>query len=109
MTEVEMLYDKMTFLLKKEELDRLHIEMTELGEPFIKLDVHGWSIAKTEVILNKMLLLIRCEFNLDIIHGYLHGLKIKSMLTEYKNARIQKRRGYNENPGLTYFKFAQAA
>jgi len=109
MSQTEILYDKMTFLLKKDELARLHIEMTEQGEPFIKLDVHGWSIAKTETILNKMLLLIKCEFNLDIIHGYMHGCKIKAMLTGFKNARIEKKRGYNENPGLTYMKIMQAA
>lgn len=104
----EMLYDKMSYLLKKEEMSRLQIEITEQNEPFIKLDVHGWSLAKTEAVLNKMLLLIRCGFNLDIIHGYLHGCKIKAMLTEYKSERMEKKRGYNENPGLTYIKFAQA-
>ena len=66
------------------------------------------SIAKAEAVLRKMLLIIRCEFNLDIIHGYSHGIKIKAMLTEYKNERILKRRGYNENPGLTYMKIRAA-
>lgn len=104
----EQILDKMTFILNKDELSRLNVEIGEDGNPFIKLDMHGYSIAKAKAILDKTILLNREAFNIELIHGYNKGIAIKKMLlSDYSNKRIIRKRSYNENPGLTFMQIAE--
>lgn len=111
MSKEQIMLDKLSFILKKDEMDRVAVKTGEEdGKPFIVLDTHGWGAYKARVILDKIILINRGEdFNIDLIHGYQHGIAIKHMLLhEYKNPRITKMRSYNENPGLTLLKVAAA-
>lgn len=105
----EQLQDLMTYILKKDELNRIRITTDEDGLFRITIDMHGWNVKKSKAVLNNIILLNKTAFNLDVIHGYNNGLEIKKMLfNEFSSSRIEKKRSYNENPGLTYFKFNAA-
>lgn len=109
MSREQVVIDKMSFVLKKDELERVSAKIGEDGKPFIILDMHGWCTQKAKDVLDKTILINREEFNLDLVHGYRHGTAIKSMLqNDYKNSRVIKMRSYNENPGLTFIKIAEA-
>ena len=109
MSKEQLVIDKMSFVLKRDELDRVSAKIGEDGMPFIILDMHGWCTKKAKEVLDKTILINRGEFNIDLVHGYKHGIAIKKMLlSEYKNNRIIKMRSYNENPGLTFIKVARA-
>lgn len=107
---IETIQDRLTYILNKEEIGRVEVSIGEDGNPFIRLDMHEWSTCKARTVLNKLILLNREAFCIDLVHGYLHGTKIKAMLThDYSNQRVLLRRGYNENPGITFMKIAAAA
>lgn len=106
---IEQIQDTLTFIFKKEDMQRIKIKLDAEGNPFITIDVHGWSKATTKKKLENIMLLFRGTFHMNIIHGYMHGIEIKKMLLAYKNDRIIRKRGYNENPGIFYMKFKEAA
>ena len=72
------------------------------------LNVHGWSVKKTEVVIDKLVKLMIGSFELCIIHGYIHGTHIKDMLTRYTNTRLvdtNPKYCLAYNPGVTYMDF----
>lgn len=103
----EKIRDRLSYIIRKDDMKNVSVKMGTDG-PYITLNVHGWSVSKTSKIMEKMLLLEKEAFSLNVIHGYRHGTEIKQMLCRFTHARLLKSRGYNENPGITHIKFNAA-
>lgn len=109
LSKKEEIQDKLTYILQKSDLERVSVKIGEDGAAYITLDIHGWPLAKTQKVMQNLILLQREAFNLNIVHGYLHGMATKEMLlNEFTNCRLIKKRSYNENPGITFMRFKAA-
>lgn len=108
-------YDRLTYILNKDEIKRVEINRVNAenhksikNQIQIMLNVHGWSVKKTEVVIDKLVKLMIGSFELCVIHGYIHGTHIKDMLTRYTNTRLvdtNSKYCLAYNPGVTYMDF----
>lgn len=90
-----------------EELGRFTFLSDANGALALRGDLHGLSCREARRLLNNLMLLIRDDFDLIVIHGYRHGQAIKDMLWhDYDNRRLAARCGDKKNPGVTLFKVA---
>ena len=98
---------RMTCVMTDEELGRFTFLGAANGTLALRGDLHGLSCREARRLLNNLMLLIRDDFDLVIIHGYRHGRAIKDMLRyDYDNRRLAARWDDKRNPGVTLFQVA---
>lgn len=94
-------------ILTKEEKDRIQITTKEGEKIQISVDMHGLNANKAKKFLNNLIVMLRGEFELKIIHGYNHGTVIKEIIwNEYKNSKIKEKIADATNLGVTYLSVA---
>lgn len=99
----EQIMQRMTFILIGKDLARVTVDYDDEGKPIITIDVHEFTCKDANRIITNIIAMYRFEFTLDVIHGYSHGIAIKSMLrNDYKNKRIVRMYSPDNNPGRTY-------
>ncbi len=100
--------EKMLFLFKKEDVERVS-EVIEDGRKIIFIDVHGMSVKEADKFLKAIILLDREGNDLCVIHGYVHGTKIKEHIFNEKiSDRILDIRTVKYNMGRTMLKVKAA-
>ncbi|MCR5546546.1 MAG: hypothetical protein K6F30_08745 [Lachnospiraceae bacterium] len=90
-------------IFSKLELDRMVFYEYQHQE-YIRVDVHGLTCNQVKVFIKNIINVVRGAFELIIIHGYLHGTKIKEMIyTQLGDMhRISDMKSEDWNPGVTY-------
>lgn len=96
----------LNMILTKDEKKR--IKVTEKNKKVqVSVDMHGMTASDAKRFLNNLVVMIRGEFELKIIHGYTHGTVIKEIIwNEYQNSKIKKRIADVTNLGVTYLSVA---
>lgn len=96
-------FEKLSFVLIGENLKRVNIEEDENGLREITIDLHGLTCQEVRRILNGTIALFRNNFRLTLIHGYRHGMALKTMLLYgYENSRIKSFETESYNHGITH-------
>lgn len=97
---------RMAFLLPLGSDRRLVAEENE-GRVKVTVDVHGLTTRQAKRLINNIIAMIRCSFELDIIHGYHHGTAIRDMIyTDLSNTKIRSKHLELWNPGITVMAIA---
>ena len=74
----EQIRDRLSYILPGEELGRVkYLKIMNNDILHITLDVHKWSRDKVASVLRKIVALEREPLRISVIHGYIHGTKIK--------------------------------
>lgn len=86
--------------LTKDELNRVTINE---NDKILVLDVHGLNKNETAKLMNNLIAATRNAFIFRIIHGYNHGVVLKTFINnEYKNKRVENIVSMvNNNLGMT--------
>ena len=84
----------------KDELNRVTINESD---KILVLDVHGLNKNETAKLMNNLIAATRNAFTFRIIHGYNHGVVLKTFINnEYKNKRVENIVSMvNNNLGMT--------
>ena len=99
--------DRMTYILKKEDMQRISIQKDADGTIVLVINVHEMKVAQAKRVINSIIIMYRFPFKLKIIHGYVHGTAIKEMLIyNFDNRRIVNKKSESYNPGVTIFQLA---
>ena len=103
---LDCLAKRFNSLFSASDLSRLTI-LENNGEITIKLDVHGLSQYQAKRFIQNVINLGLGErFTLTIIHGYRHGVAIKTMLEGYTHTHIIQKYYDSQNPGVTHLSVA---
>lgn len=103
---LDRLAKRFNALFSNSELSRLTIFETN-GEVTVKLDVHGFSQFQAKRFIQNVINLSLGEcFTLTIVHGYRHGVAIKTMLEGYTHTHIIQKYYDSQNPGVTHLSVA---
>ena len=103
---LDRLAKRFNALFSNSELSRLTIFETN-GEVTVKLDVHGISQFHAKRFIQNVINLGLGEcFTLTIVHGYRHGVAIKTMLEGYTHTHIIQKYYDSQNPGVTHLSVA---
>ena len=103
---LDRLAKRFNALFSNSELSRLTIFETN-GEVTVKLDVHGFSHFQAKRFIQNVINLGLGEcFTLTIVHGYRHGVAIKTMLEGYTHTHIIQKYYDSQNPGVTHLSVA---
>lgn len=93
-------------ILTKEELNRITI-LSKDGKIQVIVDMHQLGAGQAKKLLNNLIVMLRGEFELKVIHGYNHGTVIKEIIwNEYQNHKIKTRKADKNNQGVTYLGIA---
>lgn len=86
--------------LTRDELNRVTINESD---KILVLDVHGLNKNETAKLMNNLIAATRNAFTFRIIHGYNHGVVLKTFINnEYKNKRVENIVSMvNNNLGMT--------
>lgn len=99
--------DLMSYAIPKKYQNCVSVDLDEFGEAVIRLDLHGFTKKEAMLVIKNILLLLRIEFTLDIIHGYTHGMVLSSYIhNELQNDRIVCKYMKPNNPGETFLTIA---
>ena len=101
--EYDIIMERMTFIMRGDELRRVKVRYNEYGEVMIVVDLHGMSCMEAKMVINNIIRMYGFSFTLDLIHGSNHGTAIKKLINqEIKNARIIRKYCNSWNPGETF-------
>lgn len=105
----EQMMQRMSFVLKREYLNKAHVAYNTAGMMVVRIDLHGMTRNEATKVIKGVLLLNNGSFILDLIHGYNHGTVLKKMICEdLDNARIGRKWGYEYNHGETFLEINKA-
>ncbi len=91
--------NKLTFLFKKEWLERISVGKEENT---ITIDLHYLTIKEAEKLVKNTIALTGGEYKMDLIHGYNNGTALKEFIHNTNiSSRVQKKVSPQWNPGLT--------
>ena len=91
-------------ILTEDELSRIHFEITGTGT-CVSVDVHRLTVAEAKRLIKNLIALIRGDFILEVIHGYLNGTAIKDMIHEETlSKKVVDKKCPFYNLGITYLK-----
>ena len=94
---------RMQMIFTAEEMNRMDISADQNTVTEITVDVHGLKCTEARNLINNLINLIRGAFRLVVIHGYNHGMAIKTMLhNEFQNPKVYRKIGDHHNMGVTY-------
>lgn len=97
--------ERLELVLKKEQLSRIRFEQAELT-----VDLHGMCQSECRWLVRTMIAIIFTDFQLNLIHGYNHGTKLKEMLLATNlSDRVTDMYCDPWNPGMTHMHIAQRA
>lgn len=98
-----IMLDKLSFLLTKEDCKRIKIKSNT-----ISIDLHGLSVGKAGWLIRLVGVLANGEYDIVLIHGFVHGTKIKEFIWNNKlfNAAYEQE-SPPENPGQTNIFFVE--
>lgn len=108
MDNLEMVIEKVKMIETPDVVESLKIAGKE-GNKKLVLDVHGFSVKKAKNTINHIIALNNNSFTLEVIHGYVHGTAIKEVVNDTTNTinkRIQKRKTFTSNYGITKLEIA---
>ena len=92
------LLQKLSIVMKKEDMDRIKIASNN----DIIVDLHNLGTKEAMILINNIINLNRDECNIQLIHGYNHGIALKDMFNNrFENKRIQERKQVQYNQGMT--------
>lgn len=104
---IEQIYNRMTFVLSKEELDRVRVFQDVDGIVVLQIDLHLMNRFSVRKLIDKTITMIRCPFRLDLIHGFNRGQVLKNLIEyEYENDRVVDIYTPSYNPGETVLEVA---
>ena len=99
---------KLQLILSKEKYERITFNK-ENDEEYITIDLHYLSCRDAERLVRNVIAVSDESFELELIHGYIHGTALKQMLENYKiSDRIIQRQGVAYNLGMTKMKVRAA-
>ena len=89
---------RMKILFTAEDMQRI----TEKEDGF-KVDLHGKNRWEAKILIRNIINMVNHPFTLDVVHGYNHGIVLKTMINnEDINPRIISRKVSDYNMGETY-------
>lgn len=89
-----------------EEMGRISFRSAN-GQLVIAADVHGLTRREAKRFLNNIILLVRKAFMLVVIHGYVHGTALKTMIQNTPfNKRVVSKWDVPWNCGVTLLECA---
>ncbi len=99
--------DMMKLVFTEEEIKRIKMKGNS-GR--IQVDLHMLTVPGAKRLLSNLIALDREGREIDVIHGFNHGTRIKDMVWNgLPNPRIAGRRCPEGNPGLTTLTIAAAS
>lgn len=99
----DIIMERMTFIMRGNDLRRVMVRYNECGEITITVDLHGMSCLEAQMVINNIIKMYRFSFTLDLIHGYNRGTAIKRLINqEIRNSRIVRKYCNSWNPGETF-------
>ena len=102
----DYLANRFSTVFSDSELSRITIKEND-SEKTVIIDVHGLNIIQAERFIQNLINLGLGEcFTLTIIHGYRHGVAIKTMLEGYTHTHIIQKYYDSQNPGVTHLSVA---
>ena len=103
-----ILYEKIGFLYKSEDVNRVIWKSSDDSNIVVTVDLHKMSRDEAKrFIKNIISIFYMCSFTFEIVHGYNHGTAIKEMIrSEEINPRIRKISSPAYNPGLSILEVA---
>ncbi len=100
--EKEILINRLSIILTKDELKRLTLNQNKNGIELIA-DVHGMKCFQAKRFINNILNLSNQKMKLTVIHGFHHGTAIKDMIKNgLENRHIINIYNDQKNIGRTF-------
>lgn len=97
----------LTYVVPQKHIGSVSVDFDEFGVPIIQMDLHGYTKNECAKVLKNILLLLKFEFTLDLIHGYNHGTVLLEYIhNELKDPRIVNMYSHPYNPGETFIEIA---
>ena len=94
--------NRMQIVLSSDDMKRI----SEVADGY-RVDLHGKNRWEAKALIRNIINLISHPFVLDVIHGYNHGIVLKTMIkSEDINPRIVNRKTSDYNMGETYLTVA---
>lgn len=92
------LKSRLALVLKKEDLARIKVP----DEDKVIIDLHNLGTKEAMILVNNVINLNKKECEINVIHGYNHGIALKDMINNrFKNSRIVERKSVAGNEGMT--------
>lgn len=101
-----MVGSRLQMIFTTDEYGRLTVDESQ-NKISIIADVHGMKCWQARRFLNNIINVVGQPFQLEVIHGYVHGTAIKEMLDRsFNNVHIIERHSDPCNYGVTYMSLA---
>ncbi len=102
--------ERLGMIFTADELKRMRLIDNIDNKGWITIDLHHLTVRQAKRLLNNLIAINRNECTIRVIHGYIHGTKIKNMIqNELDNRRITDKAGMKHNPGVTVLKLSKTA
>lgn len=103
MNKEEMLINRLSMILNKEDIKRIKIKKNnETNVEEFAVDLHNLGTKDAMVLVNNIINLNRDECEIEVIHGYNHGIALKDMInSRFHNPRIMEKKSVARNMGIT--------
>ncbi len=101
--------NRLEMVFTKEEIARI-TEKIRNNVHMITVDVHGLKVVEARRLLKNLMAMNREGYDICVIHGYIHGTAIKSMIAnDLDNPRMIRKEKVKGNYGMTILKMNRAA
>ncbi len=94
--------ERLEMILKKDQMERI-----QFGTQTVTVDLHGMRRAECCWLIKTLIASILVSFQMNLIHGYNHGTRLKEMIVEKNlSSRITEMHSDPWNPGVTHISIA---
>lgn len=93
-------FTKLHMVYAAEYCDRVQLIQVE-GEDVLQVDLHALNCLEGKRFVQNIVKLCVAGTKIRVIHGYHHGVALKSMIQVLEHPRISGKKSFAYNPGMT--------